>query len=448
MLMAPQAEVARKGRDNRRFDEQLNNSRSRRREPDRRRASDRKREQERGRATDRREQERRSEPERREPERRIRRPKIKWLERGMGLDLPFMLLVLVLVIIGMIMMFSASYPVAMYNKDDSYFYIKRQVIFALIGLTVMVLISFFNYNKLHRFAFLVLLISMGLLVVVLAAPSSTGVHRWFEFGPVEIQASEIAKFAVILFMAHWCSLHYDKMDTVSYGVVPGLVIFTLIAGLLVLEPHYSGIVIIGILMVIMLYIGGIKIKYLAIGAILLGIAIVVAWVTGILTYAMERMDGWGQALNPAPGMENATWQTRNSLYAIGSGGLFGLGLGQSHQKYLYLPEPQNDFVFAIVCEEIGFVGALIILLIFALLVWRGITLSLRSKDRFGKLLGIGLSSQIGVQVILNILVITDWLPNTGISLPFFSYGGSSLIMLLAQMGLVLSISRTANIERQ
>ena len=229
-------------------------------------------------------------------------------------------------------------------------------------------------------------------------------------------------------------------------------IFAFTAGLLFFEPHYSGIVIIAILTIIMLYEGGMKIKYLAMGAVALVIIVAVAAVTGLLTYAMQRMDGWGQALAYTsaddPKMWNATWQTRNSLYAIGSGGLFGLGLGNSRQKYLYLPESQNDFVFAIVCEEIGYIGALIILLIFALLVWRGITLSLRAKDRFGKLLGIGLSAQIGIQVVLNILVITDWLPNTGISLPFFSYGGSSLIMLLAQMGLVLSISRTANIERQ
>ena len=222
------------------------------------------------------------------------------------------------------------------------------------------------------------------------------------------------------------------------------------AGLLFLEPHYSGIVIIAILTIVMLYEGGMKMKYLAMGFAALVVIVAVAAVTGLLTYAMQRMDGWGQALaytsSDDPKMWNATWQTRNSLYAIGSGGLFGLGLGNSRQKYLYLPESQNDFVFAIVCEEIGYIGALIILLIFALLVWRGITLSLRAKDRFGKLLGIGLSAQIGIQVVLNILVITDWLPNTGISLPFFSYGGSSLIMLLAQMGLVLSVSITANIS--
>ena len=239
------------------------------------------------------------------------------------------------------------------------------------------------------------------------------------------------------------------MQFARYSVLPGLIVFGTTALLLFLEPHYSGIVILAILTVLMLYIGGMKTKYLFIGFVLMVGVVLLLAVTGGLSYAMSRMDGWGQALiYTDEDMWQTTWQTRNSLYAIGSGGLWGLGLGQSRQKYLYLPEPQNDFIFAIVVEELGFIGATMILLIFALLVWRGITLSLRAKDKFGKLLGIGLTSQIGVQVVLNILVITDWLPNTGISLPFFSYGGSSLIMLLAQMGIVLSISRTANIERQ
>ena len=173
------------------------------------------------------------------------------------------------------------------------------------------------------------------------------------------------------------------------------------------------------------------------------------WATGLLGYAMDRLDGWGKALEYTTNeMWQTTWQTRNSLYAIGSGGLTGLGLGQSRQKYLYLPEPQNDFVFAIVCEELGLIGAMLILVLFGLLVWRGITMSRKAADTFGKLLGIGLTAQVGLQVILNIFVITDWLPNTGISLPFFSYGGSSLIMLLAQMGVILSVSRSAKIEKR
>ena len=239
------------------------------------------------------------------------------------------------------------------------------------------------------------------------------------------------------------------MHLPKYSLLPGAIVFGSTAMLLILEPHYSCTAIVFMLTILMLFISGMKIKYLVYCGIAIVVAVLLLWVTDGLGYAMSRMGGWGQALEyTTEQMWQDTWQTRNSLYAIGSGGLWGLGLGQSRQKYLYLPEPQNDFVFAIVCEELGLIGAIIILLIFALLVWRGITLSLRAKDKFGKLLGIGLTAQIGLQVILNILVITDWMPNTGISLPFFSYGGSSLIMLLAQMGLVLSISRTANIEKQ
>lgn len=386
----------------------------------------------------------------------IRRPRqrkmknAKWFDVGMGIDLPFCIIIFVLLTVGTIMMFSASYAFAYYTQKDSYYFLFRQLIFIVLGVAAMVVMSLFNYNKLHRVAPIVLGVAYATLVLVLLLPSGEGgVKRWIPLGMFNIQPSEIAKFAVILFFAHWCSKYYNKMQLAKFSVLPGAAVFGSIALLLFLEPHYSGIVIIGMLTVLMLYVGGMKTKYLAIGGIiLLGMVLVLA-ITGGLTYAMSRMDGWGQSLEyTTEELWQTTWQTRNSLYAIGSGGLWGLGLGQSRQKYLYLPEPQNDFIFAIVVEELGLIGAAIILLIFALLVWRGITLSLRAKDKFGKLLGIGLTSQIGIQVVLNILVITDWLPNTGISLPFFSYGGSSLIMLLAQMGIVLSISRTANIERQ
>ena len=372
------------------------------------------------------------------------------LNIGKGIDMPFVLVILVLLAIGITMMFSASYPVAYYEIGDSYYYLKRQLIFALIGLVIMIAVSFVDYHYYHRFAAIILGVSYFALLLVLVLPSQEGgVHRWIGFGMFGIQASEISKFAIILFMAHWGSRYYDRMDTLKYGVLPGAAVFLSTAILLLFEPHYSCIVIIGILTVVMMYVSGIKVKWLAIGAAVLAALILLLWATGMLTYAMERMDGWGQALNEDldRDMWNSTWQTRNSLYAIGSGGLFGLGLGQSRQKYLYLPEPQNDFIFAIVCEELGLVGAVIILLIFALLVWRGVVIALRARDRFGKLLGIGLISHIGLQVILNILVITDWLPNTGISLPFFSYGGSSLLTLMFEMGVILSVSRTSNIEK-
>lgn len=380
----------------------------------------------------------------------VRKRKIQFslLSIGKGLDIPFCMLIVLLLAIGTTMMFSASYPVAFYEIGDSYYYLKRQLLFAIVGLALMIASSYVDYHYYHRFSVLILGVSYFALVLVLLLPSETGIHRWIGIGDYGIQASEISKFAIILFLAHWGSRYYDRMNTLKFGVLPGAAVFVSTAFLLLLEPHYSCIVIVAVLTVIMMFLSGIKVKWLAVAAVILAFVVVLLWSTGLLSYAMDRMDGWGKALDYIDEDQwQQTWQTRNSLYAIGSGGLFGLGLGQSRQKYLYLPEPQNDFVFAIVCEELGLIGAIVILLIFALLVWRGVVISLRSKDRFGKLLGIGLTMQIGLQVILNILVITDWLPNTGISLPFFSYGGSSLLMLLFQMGIVLSISRSANIEK-
>ncbi len=383
------------------------------------------------------------------PPRVVKRKKqFSLLSIGKGLDVPFCMLIVLLLAIGITMMFSASYPVAFYEIGDSYYYLKRQLLFAIVGLAIMIAVSYVDYHYFHRFSVLILGISYFALILVLLLPSETGIHRWIGIGDYGIQASEISKFAIILFLAHWGSRYYDRMDTLKYGLLPGASVFASTALLLLLEPHYSCIVIVALLTVVMLFVSGIKVKWIAVAALILAVVVLLLWATGLLSYAMDRMDGWGKALEYIDEDQwQQTWQTRNSLYAIGSGGLFGLGLGQSRQKYLYLPEPQNDFIFAIVCEELGLIGAVAILLIFALLVWRGMVISLRAKDRFGKLLGIGLTSQIGLQVILNILVITDWLPNTGISLPFFSYGGSSLLMLLFQMGIVLSISRSANIEK-
>ena len=378
-----------------------------------------------------------------------KKKKFKFFNIGLGLDMPFCLLVLVLLTIGIIMMFSASYPIAYAETGDSYYYLKRQIIFAVIGIGAMVGLSFVNYRVFYRFAKPLLAISYGALILVLFLPGVNGVHRWIGFTSFNIQASEITKFCIIVFFAYWGTRYADKMQYMKYSFVPGMLIFGTTAILLVLEPHFSCTVIVFLLILIMLFISGMDTKYFILLGIIVGAGVLVMWATGLLGYAMDRMDGWGKALEYTTSeMWQTTWQTRNSLYAIGSGGLTGLGLGQSRQKYLYLPEPQNDFVFAIVCEELGLVGAVLILVLFGLLVWRGITMSRKASDTFGKLLGIGLTAQVGLQVVLNIFVITDWLPNTGISLPFFSYGGSSLIMLLAQMGVILSVSRGAKIEKR
>ena len=357
-----------------------------------------------------------------------RRKKFRIFSKGDGIDLTFFLLVLAVLIIGLVMMFSASYPYAFHRYDDSYYFIKRQLVFALLGVAAMLGLSYFDYHHLHKFAAPALGAAWVLMILVLIMPSSgdgDDPKRWLELGVFRIQASEICKFALILFMANWGSIYYKKMRTIKYGVLPGVVVLAITAVLLYLEPHYSGIVICALIVAFMMFLSGVPILYFGIaGGVVTAIVAVMA-VTGKLTYAMSRLDGWGQALEyTTPDMWQTTWQTRNSLYAIGSGGLWGLGLGQSRQKYMFLPEPQNDFVFAIVCEELGIIGAFVILALFAVLVWRGIRICMRATDKFGTLLGVGLIAQIGLQVVLNILVITDFLPNTGISLPFFSYGGS------------------------
>nr|WP_101697612.1 putative lipid II flippase FtsW [Clostridium minihomine] len=365
-----------------------------------------------------------------------------------GLDMPFLFLVLVLLVIGLVMLFSSSYAYAYYNYGNSYYFITRQAVFAVMGVTIMLLISYFDYHHLHKLAIPLLLVSYFLLVIVLFLPAVKDVHRWISLGPFGFQPSEISKFAMTLCFAHLISINFKRMDTARYGVLPYIILLSITVILLIREPHISAAVIIIALAGMMLFIGGVPLRWFgaAFGVAVAGIAYLVLFASE-LGYASDRVVAWLDPFTTNKELMAKTWQTRQSLYAIGSGGLLGLGLGQSRQKYLYLPEPQNDFIFAIVCEELGFIGALIIVILFALLVWRGVTISLKAKDKFGMLLGIGLTLQVGLQVVLNIAVITNTIPNTGISLPFFSYGGTSLVLLLAQMGVVLSISRTSAIEK-
>lgn len=377
--------------------------------------------------------------------RRKLRQKFKIFSIRSGLDLPFFFLVMSLLTVGLVMLFSASFANAYYYQDgDSYFFIRRQLVWAVIGVGFMISVSYFDYHHLHKFAIPVLAVSFVLLVAVLFAPMRNQVHRWLQIGPIDFQPSEITKFAIVLSFSHLISLNFKKMSTFRYGILPYALILGVTAILLYLEPHISCLIIIVLLAGGMLYIGGVKLRWfgLVLAVALAAVAYVVIF-TDKLTYANDRILGWIDPFNP----DVDTWQTKQGLLAIGSGGLFGRGFGQSRQKHLYIPEPENDFIFSVVCEELGFIGALGIVMLFAALVWRGVIISMRAKDKFGSLLGIGLTAQVGLQAILNILVVTNTMPNTGISLPFFSYGGTSLVMLLAQMGVVLSISRSANLEK-
>lgn len=372
------------------------------------------------------------------------RKRLRLFSARLGMDLTFLFLVCVLVIIGVIMMYSASYPSALAYEGKSQNYLLKQAGFAAIGFVLMILLSYFDYHHFHVLAPVIMGIAVILMIIVLFSRGYP--KRWLHWG-VDIQVSEIAKFALILFIAHWSSIHFKEMHTFKKGVIVPALLIIGCDFLLFLEPHYSGIAIMTVLGALMMYIGGVRLRWFILAGCAVAAALFILIITDKLGYAMQRLDGWGLALTYVnEDLWQDTYQTRQSLYAIGSGGIWGLGLGQSRQKYMYIPEVQNDFVFAVVCEELGLVGATVIILLFVLLVWRGIIISRRAKDPFGAMLGIGLSAQIGLQAILNILVITDWMPNTGISLPFFSYGGSSLLMLMSQMGIVLSISRTSNLE--
>lgn len=358
-----------------------------------------------------------------------------------GFDMPFLILLLLVLSIGLICMFSASYVYAYYNDDDSYYYIKRQMVFALIGVAAMLVASCIDYHFWHKIAIPLMLVSLVLLVVVLMLPSSIGVHRWIRLpGLGQFQPSEVAKFALILLFAHLISHNRNRMKTFTAGFLPFILILGVTCLLVLIEPHLSGTILLLSIGLVMMFVGGTRPAYL-IGLIALG-SIAAYIMVFKLGYEYDRVQVW---LDPfgsyANGMKNEAWQTVQSLYAIGSGGLLGQGLGNSRQKHLFLPEPQNDFVFAVVCEELGFVGAVLIILLFAALVWRGFTIGMKAPDKFGSMLAVGLSAQIGLQVALNLAVVANVIPNTGISLPFFSYGGTSLVMLLGQMGIVLAVSR-------
>lgn len=383
---------------------------------------------------------------------RLRR---KFFNLATGFDMHFFVLLMIILIVGLATLYSASHVYAFnYNDGDSFFYIRKQAIFAVLGLVVMLGISMVDYHVLHRFAWAIWLVSIGLLGAALVMPSETGVRRWVQIGSLSFQPSEIAKFALVLLFAHLISLNHKKMKKFTTGFVPLLVLLGITCGLVVVEPHLSGTLLIGILGFAMMYIGGVRVWYLA--AVLIAGLAGMAFMVLVLGYEQDRIAVWLHPLESfanqitfADGLSGRdhAWQTVQSLYAIGSGGLLGQGPGNSRQKHLFLPEPQNDFIFSVFCEEMGFVGAVLVLLLFALLMWRGFKIAMKAPDKFGCMLALGLTLQIGIQVAINVAVVSNLLPNTGISLPFFSYGGTSILMLMAQMGVVLSVSRQSKMEK-
>jgi len=369
----------------------------------------------------------------------VRQKKDKVKKIG-GMDITFFVLVMILLTFGLIMLFSASYAYSYYRYGgDSFHFIKRQLIFAVIGVVLMLIISFIDYHILKKFVFWIFGISYLLLILVLIIGQElNGAKRWLGIGGITFQPSEIMKFAIVILFAYLISINYKRMGTFSYGVLPFLLVMGGIAVVMLLEPHLSGTILICSIGLVMMFVGGTKYRYfgIAVGIAALGIVAIVA-IKGI-DYVAVRLNGW---LDPFSDQQDSTYQTVQSLLAIGSGGLFGLGLGQSRQKYMYLPEPANDFIFSIVCEELGFIGAAIVILLFVMLVYRGFVIASKAPDKFGTMVTVGLVVQIGLQAMLNIAVVSNTIPNTGISLPFFSYGGTALLFQLCEMGVVLNISR-------
>lgn len=358
-------------------------------------------------------------------------------DRGM-IDVPYLVLTVLLVVIGLIMLFSASYARAYYKTGNSAKYFISQLMFAVMGMGVLFLFSRIPYEWYQKLSLLILFVAVAILALVpLIGIEVGGATRWISLGFTRFQPSEIAKFAVITSFAAIMAAHTRDMKGFKYGFAPYMLILGVIAGLLYLEPHMSATLIILAVGFIMMILGGTNWKFL-VGLVVVAVALVAVY---LLTkgYTADRIRAW---LDPESDPLDKGLQILQSQYAIGSGGLTGLGFGRSRQKYMYLPDEHNDYIFAIVCEELGFIGAIGILALFALLIIRGYWIAMHARDRYSMLLAAGLTTLLALQVFLNVAVVTNLLPSTGISLPFFSSGGTALIMQLAENGIVLNISRS------
>ncbi len=373
---------------------------------------------------------------------------------GGGFDIVYMVIVLMLLTIGLVMMFSASYISAKYDYATGYdatYYIKRQLGFAIFGVALMFLISRINPEILKKATPVIAAISLVLLILVLIHPyrldGKEEFRRWLKLGFV-FQPSDVAKLGIIMTFAWLLEKYRHQIETKWWFALLLFGLLGFLCILIYLEKHLSCTILVMLIGICMLYLGGVDNRWFILGitAGIVLIAVVVLLRDKILDpYQAERIDSF---IHKDYDDTDTRWQTNQSLFALGSGGFFGLGLGNSRQKYLYMPEPQNDFIFAIVGEELGFFRSVLILLLFAALVFRGFVIASRAKSMFERLLVLGISLQVGLQTILNILVVTDLMPNTGISLPFFSYGGTALVMQLIEMGIVLAVSRSGDRKKR
>ena len=362
--------------------------------------------------------------------------------------------VLLLLALGIIMVLSASAPSSLATTGNSYTYVKKQLLFALGGLFVLFFLSKIDYRfykKYYWYAYFISCIVLLLVLVPGLGYSVKGATRWIKFAGSGFQPSEITKIGMIIFYGGYLADHKKDLSTPIKGfVIPLLYLLPPVAILFFVQNHASVSLVIGFVVLVMMFIAGAKVKYfmvvgiigVAAGALLIGKA-GISQNNGNKS-SNFRLDRIATSFDPWADAQGTGYQTVQSLYAIGSGGMFGLGLGNSKQKYLYIPEPHNDFIFSILAEELGYLGCILVIGLFAIFIWRGILISMRAQDLFGSVIAIGITTLIAVQAVLNIAVVTGTIPTTGMSLPFFSYGGTALLLLLANVGILLNISRASS----
>lgn len=369
--------------------------------------------------------------------------KIEVKKAGLGnMDFGMFALTIALLCIGLVMVASASSYHALYYYGDSNYLFIRQLVFGVIGTVAMIIISKIDYRKYKRWSYIGFAFAALLLLLVLTPLGRTanGAKRWLGFGILRFQPSEIMKPMLVLAIATYLSRNTKKIKDIKGYIVP--LIMLLIVGLLMyFQKHMSGLLVLGVAALSVIFTSGIKLNFKTIIAIVLIVALAA---TAFITADKFRLQRIFSFMNPEQDILDGNWQPAQSLYAIGSGGLFGMGLGQSREKYLWLPEAQNDFIFSILAEELGFVGAVSVVLLFSLFIFRGYRIAMTCKDFYGSMIAAGITSIFALQFIINIAVVTCTIPVTGMPLPFFSYGGTSLFINLCSMGIVLNISKNCN----
>lgn len=360
------------------------------------------------------------------------------MKKYKSVDLTLLLCVVILVFVGVMMVFSSSYYYAMAIWENKFFFLKKELFWVAAGFVSMFITMNVDYHKWRRFAWPLLILSIGLLVLLFTplGIKINGARRWLDIGPTTLMPSEVAKFAVIVFVSDLLVKRRRYLHLFKEGLLPFLGLIVLYAGLIVLQPNLSTAITISLLIVTMIFVGGVRIRHLlslgALGVGAIGLAILVS------PYRMRRFTTF---LDPFKDTKGDGYQVVQSLYALGTGGMFGVGLGQSTLNKLYIPEPQNDFIFATIGEELGWIGGVVIILIFLTLIYRGIKIAINAPDLFGTLMATGITALVSIQVMINLAVATSSMPVTGLPLPFISYGGNFLFLLLTLMGILLNISK-------